>query len=310
MSDAVQKFRETLAAGTAPPAHPAADALPWLPDEEAAALAKDVAANGITVPILIDDKGRLIDGRNRVRALLANGDKVAIDAAPITVVDPKGTGALVASLNIYRRHLEPVQRLALVDKLLSATGKRKATKADAAAKSRGEATPDAVTTAERAKLAGVSPKTVKRLDRVAKADPKAAKKLASSGGSIAAAEAKAKAKTKAQQPEPAKAEPLGPRQVVPSEAATAFTQEVEKQSGIILKLLHAARKNPELRIEDADELATQVELAAKVIGVALKNLEAATRKAEEKEPPTFIQRYYQLQAKAAELGVGDVVLAP
>jgi len=50
------------------PVHPVADLFPMMTDEELADLAADIKANRLIQPIVIDQKGLLIDGRNRAKA--------------------------------------------------------------------------------------------------------------------------------------------------------------------------------------------------------------------------------------------------
>jgi len=87
-----------------PPIHPAADIFPMLPDDQLAALAEDIKANGLQQPIVMFG-ARLLDGRNRWRA------------CEIAGVEPKlrdwsgdDPVAYVVSLNLKRRHLDESQR--------------------------------------------------------------------------------------------------------------------------------------------------------------------------------------------------------
>src|SRR6516165_1484629 len=92
--------------------HPAADVFPMLPDEELDALAEDIKAHGIRVPIgfftKFDGNGKvienwLIDGRNRLAAAERAGiDPSDIPEAQVHCSDPV---SWIISLNIRRRHL-------------------------------------------------------------------------------------------------------------------------------------------------------------------------------------------------------------
>lgn len=48
--------------------HPLAALFPMLAPDDLSALAEDIKANGLLTPIVIDDEGQLIDGRNRLAA--------------------------------------------------------------------------------------------------------------------------------------------------------------------------------------------------------------------------------------------------
>src|SRR5699024_1792299 len=48
--------------------HPFADLFPMLPDDELHLLAEDIRTNGLQQPLVIDSRGRLVAGRNRLRA--------------------------------------------------------------------------------------------------------------------------------------------------------------------------------------------------------------------------------------------------
>lgn len=111
-------FRERLAKGKFT-AHPAADKYPMFDDAAAARLAADIAERGLQQKILIDPKGRIVDGRNRVTALITLG-KTGITHLPDQRIDlivdgndPDGTdpksmiSRTVESLNLHRRHLTP-----------------------------------------------------------------------------------------------------------------------------------------------------------------------------------------------------------
>jgi hypothetical protein len=73
--------------------------LPALTDEQADALRQDIAANGIIVPVVVDQHGRVIDGHNRRRI----ADDLGIECPTETrVIEDDDAGA---TLNCARRHL-------------------------------------------------------------------------------------------------------------------------------------------------------------------------------------------------------------
>jgi len=75
-------------------------------EEEIKELADDILNNGQRVPILMYE-GKVLDGRNRIKALELLGCK------PSLVEEYKGDSPaldVVISLNLHRRHLNPSQR--------------------------------------------------------------------------------------------------------------------------------------------------------------------------------------------------------
>ncbi len=93
--------------------HPAADVFPLLEGAEFEALVEDIKSNGQQTAILLDAEGRVLDGRNRLRACRAAG------------VEPRfepwsGSGSpleAVISLNVRRRHLNESQRALVAARL-------------------------------------------------------------------------------------------------------------------------------------------------------------------------------------------------
>lgn len=80
--------------------HPAAAAFPLLEGDDLKALADDIAANGQRHPILLDDTGRLLDGRNRLAAC----DLAGVDPV-FDIYEGDDAQGLVISLNVTRRHM-------------------------------------------------------------------------------------------------------------------------------------------------------------------------------------------------------------
>lgn len=87
--------------------HPAAEIFPWLPDDELAAMAQDIAANGLQYRILLLPDGRLVDGRNRELACRIAGVEPQYTTQDLTDDEILST---VISRNLNRRHLTPSQR--------------------------------------------------------------------------------------------------------------------------------------------------------------------------------------------------------
>jgi hypothetical protein len=117
------------------PVHPAADLFPLLEGQEFDDLVEDIRQHGLRLPIVLwhDVKGTgltyLLDGRNRLRALIAIGDPTpntpAFAQEDFTTVGhceaTRDPYALVVSMNLSRRHLTPEQKRELTVRLLKAT---------------------------------------------------------------------------------------------------------------------------------------------------------------------------------------------
>jgi hypothetical protein len=157
--------------GTPDPAklevHPAAELFPLIEGAEFQELVEDIRSNGLRTPILLDAGGRVLDGRNRLRACRAAG------------VEPRfetwlGSGSpfeLVVSLNLRRRHLNESQRAMLAARLKEALageiGQRRGTRTDLSANWRGSQFGKAAEKA--ASLMNVSPRSVERAAKLLRA---------------------------------------------------------------------------------------------------------------------------------------------
>lgn len=101
------------------PTHPAADAFPLIEGVPFAALVEDVRTHGVREPIVLDRTGRVVDGRNRLRAAIEAG--IAPGDVPVRRV-PWAERALVdfvVSSNLHRRHLDESQRALVAARLAS-----------------------------------------------------------------------------------------------------------------------------------------------------------------------------------------------
>jgi len=85
---------------------------PMLPDDELAELAADIKANGLIHPIVLDDTGALIDGRNRLAACRLAGVEPRFES--LNGHDPV---AFILSANVLRRNLNKGQQAMAVVKL-------------------------------------------------------------------------------------------------------------------------------------------------------------------------------------------------
>jgi transposase-like protein len=93
--------------------------MPDLTAEEYDALRANIAAHGVTVPVVVDEDGEIIDGHNRVKIC----KELGIKSYPRLVLrdlseDEKLDRAL--GLNVDRRHLTAEKRQAVVERLRKA----------------------------------------------------------------------------------------------------------------------------------------------------------------------------------------------
>ena len=85
--------------------HPVADLFPMMSDDEIADLAEDIKENGLIHPIIVNDDGVLIDGRNRAKACEIAGVEPRIEK--FNGGDPR---AFILAANIKRRHMSKGQQ--------------------------------------------------------------------------------------------------------------------------------------------------------------------------------------------------------
>jgi ParB-like chromosome segregation protein Spo0J len=83
-------------------AHPIAALFPMLEPDELAELATDIAENGLQVPIVLDSKGHILDGRNRYEACVMANVEPQFETFDGSEEEAK---AYVLSINVHRRHL-------------------------------------------------------------------------------------------------------------------------------------------------------------------------------------------------------------
>ncbi len=150
--------------------HPLCALFPRLAQTDFDVLRADIAAHGLRQPIVLFD-GMILDGGNRYRACIEAG------LEPATV--PFGDGdplAFVLSENLHRRHLTPGQQAAIVASAQD-WAKAQLQGANRHTIKRCNVAP-LETVADRAAKSGGSIRTQKMADKVAKADPELAKKVA------------------------------------------------------------------------------------------------------------------------------------
>lgn len=86
--------------------------MPALSVEQFAALRDDIAENGIRVPVVVDQHGRVLDGHNR----MAIATELGIECPTITqtVSDDDEAWSVAVTLNCARRHLTSEQKRAII----------------------------------------------------------------------------------------------------------------------------------------------------------------------------------------------------
>ena len=92
--------------------------LPPLSDAEYEALRADIAANGMRHPILVDERGKILDGHHRARIAAELGFKPDREVAEGLTEEEKRDVAF--TLNSARRHMDPAAKRAAVTASLKA----------------------------------------------------------------------------------------------------------------------------------------------------------------------------------------------
>lgn len=85
--------------------HPVAALFPMMTEDELCELAADIGANGLLNPIVLDQNGQLIDGRNRLEAC-----RRAEVKPTFTTLNGHDPVEFILRQNIARRHMTPGQR--------------------------------------------------------------------------------------------------------------------------------------------------------------------------------------------------------
>lgn len=85
--------------------HPIASMFPLIEGRAFDDLVEDIREHGLREPVVVDDDGVLLDGRNRVRACEAAGVEIVED-----VHGGSDVAGFIVSHNLHRRHLTDAQR--------------------------------------------------------------------------------------------------------------------------------------------------------------------------------------------------------
>ena len=149
--------------------HPLCTLFPRLVDFEFLALVADIAANGLRQPIVMHD-GMILDGGNRYRACIEAG----VEPSFVEFTGDSIVG-FVLSANLHRRHLTPGQQAAI---MASAQDWAKAQTHGGDRKTDQAATLPLESIKDRAAQSGAGERTQRMADKVAKADPDLARRVA------------------------------------------------------------------------------------------------------------------------------------
>jgi flagellar biosynthesis GTPase FlhF len=146
--------------------HPLCTLFPRVTGAEFDGLVADIKAHGLRQPIVLHG-GMILDGGNRYRACVEAGvEPVFQEFQGDSLV------SFVLSANLHRRHLSAGQQAAIV------ASAQDWAKAQTVGKPKSGNVTGLATVAERAAKSGASDKTQRMADKVAKADPELAKKVA------------------------------------------------------------------------------------------------------------------------------------
>lgn len=139
--------------------HPVADYFPMMDGPDYEAFKRDINNRGLVKPIEVDREGRLIDGRNRLRACRELG--IEPDVAVVDVADPT---SYIISCNLHRRQLNDVQRARIGEKIATrAKGQYERTEQIGHMADLPDETPEVVPSQEEvAKLLHVSDRQIRR----------------------------------------------------------------------------------------------------------------------------------------------------
>lgn len=169
--------------------HPLCTLFPRMSEGDFDSLCSDIEQNGLRQPIVLHE-GMILDGGNRYRACMETG------SAPAFIeFDGENLVSYVLSANLHRRHLSPGQQAAIVASCADWAN------AQTVGKPKSGHVAPLQTVADRAAQAGVSERTQKRADKVAKASPELAAKVAHGDISLPKAVEQISPK-KAEEPDP------------------------------------------------------------------------------------------------------------
>jgi len=199
--------------------HPLCTLFPRLSDSEFSALAEDIRANGLRQPIVLHD-GMILDGGNRYRACLeANVKPQFVDFDGGNIV------SFVLSANLHRRHLSAGQQAAIVASAQDWAA------AQTVGRPKSGNVAGLATVEGRAAESGASERTQRMADKVAKASPELAKKVAHGEVTLPAALKQVEGKSESAKP---KVVPIKPDEPDPDDGAPS--EEELEEAAIEIRL--------------------------------------------------------------------------
>ena len=197
--------------------HPLCTLFPRMLDQEFMTLTADIKENGLRQPITLLD-GMILDGGNRYRACLQAGvEPVFVNFAGGNIV------SFVLSANLHRRHMTAGQQAAIV---ASAQDWSKAQPHGGDRKTDQAVTLPLDTVAKRSAQSGASDKTQRQADKVAKANPELAKKVAHGEVSLPEAVAQVEGRNKPATVSKKKEEPANEPEMTADEEVSILADEV------------------------------------------------------------------------------------
>jgi ParB/RepB/Spo0J family partition protein len=99
------------------PAHPVADLFPMLAGEDLDELTASIQEQGLLQPVVLDEDGRVLDGRNRLAACEPLGV-----TPEVVIYDGDDPDGYALTVNLARRHLSKGQRAMLAAQAADVTG--------------------------------------------------------------------------------------------------------------------------------------------------------------------------------------------
>lgn len=165
--------------------HPLCTLFPRMSGTEFDSLCADIKANGLREPITLHDN-MILDGGNRYRACIASGVDPVFES-----FDGGNLVSFVLSANLHRRHMTAGQQAAIVASAQDWAKAQPARRPEKAGNVAGLST-----VAQRAAQSGAGERTQRMADKVAKADPKLAVKVAHGEVSLPKAHASVSAPSK------------------------------------------------------------------------------------------------------------------